>query len=71
MAGYSEGQWQRKLRNFEGDWDENIGVKGVTPSKTHQLWPICLLSMDNFAIFIDFSFLLFIFPSYFPSSLEF
>ena len=54
-------QWRRKLENFEGDGDEKIGVKGVTPSKIHRFWPICLLPLDNFATFLDFPFLFFIF----------
>ena len=48
---------------FGGGWDDKIGVKGVTPSKTHGFWPICLLPLDNFATFLAFSlfFLLFFF----------
>ncbi len=39
-----------------GQGQKNWGWGGY-PLKTHQYWPICLLPMDNFAIF--FSFLLF------------
>ncbi len=60
----------RRLKNFEGDSDEKFWVKGGYPSKTHKFLPICLLPMDNFAIFLDFSFLFFI-SLYFSSSSEF
>ncbi len=56
--------WWRKLKKFEGDGEENLGWRWVIPSKTHQFWPICLLPMDNFAIFLHFSFL-FIFLLFF------
>ncbi len=48
--------WRRKLKNFEGDGDEKFGV---TPSETHLFWPICLLTLDNFATFLYFSILFF------------
>ena len=53
-------QWRRKLENFEGNGDgKKMGFRG-TPSETHQFWPVCLLSLDNFAI-LFLTFLVFIF----------
>ncbi len=52
---------------FEGTGTKT-GVKGVTPSKTHRFWPIC---MESFATFLYFSFLFLIFLSNFSSSFEF
>ena len=64
-AGNSGGE------NFEGDGDEEIGVKGSYPSKTHRFRSICLLLMENFATFLYFSFLFCICLSNFSSSLNF
>ena len=47
-------QWRQKHGNLEGDGGWEIGIKGVTPSKTHQFWPICLLPMVDFAHFLSF-----------------
>ncbi len=60
-----------KLKIFGEDGDEKIGVKGVTPSKSHQFWPICLLPVENFATFVDFSFLFLNFSPIFLPPLNF
>ncbi len=54
-------QWWRKLKHFEGDGMKKFGLRGVTLLKTHQFWHICLLPIDNSAIFLVFSFLYFCF----------
>ncbi len=54
---------QAEARKFRGDGDEKFGV--------NQFWWICLQPVDNFATFLDFSFLFLIFLSYFSSSSEF
>ncbi len=59
------GQWRRKLENFEGDGDKNIGVKGGYSHENSSVLAPYLLPMGNFYIFLDFSFPFFIFPSYF------
>ena len=48
-----------EAQNFEGYRDKKFRFK------TRRFWPICLLPMENVAIFLDFSFLLFIFLPYF------
>ena len=55
-----------ELENFEEDGNEKIGGKGGYPRKLISFGP--LLSVGNFAIFLAFSFLFFIFSSYFSSS---
>ncbi len=38
---------------------KRIGVNGVTPSKTHRFWPICLMNLEKKLIdFLTFSFFL-------------
>ena len=32
-------------------YGEQFGVKGVTPSKGHRFWPICLLPVESVATF--------------------
>ena len=63
-------QWWWNLKNFERDGTKKL-LRGVTPSKTNWFWPICLLSIENFATFLIFIFLFFIFLFNFPFSLEF
>ena len=53
---------------LRGTGTTNLGLKGVTPLKTHRFWPIYFLPMNNFAIFLDFSFLFFSFLYYFLPS---
>ncbi len=63
-------QWWRKLKNLRGMGTKNLGLMRVTPSKTHRFQPICLLPLENFALFfILFPFLNFL--SNFSSALEF
>ncbi len=60
-------QWWQKLKNLEGDKDNNFGVNGVHHLENSSVWPIilfCLLPMDDFATFLDFYFLFFICFSY-------
>ncbi len=54
-------QWRVRLENFEGTGLKKWGLRGVTPSETHLFGSICLLPMENFATFLDFSFLFSIF----------
>ena len=51
---------------LRGTGTKNLGLRGVTPSKTNQFWPIYFLPMDNFATlkknffpFLQFSLLFF------------
>ncbi len=39
---------------LRGTGMKDLGFKGVTPLKTRQFWPICLLSLNNFATCLDF-----------------
>ncbi len=60
-----------EARKFWGGRGRKIEVNGgITPSKTYWFWPICLLPMDNFATFLYFSFLFFIFSLQYSSSLH-
>ncbi len=34
------------------EWGEKIGIKGVTPSKTHRFGPICLPNMNDILILL-------------------
>ena len=39
-------------KNLRGTGSQNLGLRGVTPLKTHRLWPICLLPYFSFLFFI-------------------
>ncbi len=63
-SGFLCVHWLRKLKILRGTGTKKLGLRGVTPSKTNLFWPICLLPVDNFATFLDFSFLFLIFLYY-------
>ena len=46
------------LKILRGTGTKILGLGGVTPSKTHEFWPICFLPLDNFTAFLDFSLLM-------------
>ncbi len=65
-------QWRQKLENFEGDGDENSGVKGLPPQNLISFGPfIYCLWMDIFAMFLIFLSFSIFFSPIFSSSSEF
>ena len=48
------------------DGDKNVGLMGTTLLETHRFDPICLLHMENVAIFLIFYFLFFLFEIFPP-----
>ncbi len=57
---YTQGSGGGSSKIVRGTGSKNLGL-GVAPSKTHQFWYICFLPMENFATFLDFSFIFLIF----------
>ncbi len=69
LCNWTSGGGRSKF--LRGTRTKKMGLRGVSPSKTHRFWPIGFLPMDNFATFLDFSFLFFSFLYCFSSFSEF